>query len=218
MLFPKKELFNLCSKQVLENLKSKMLRIIARFFPYILILAIGIFLWESFQNRLGNLFGVSKVETTHNIVLQNIKTLGKLELTSYTFKDIVEQKLDIDMFPDPKALLIVYGEAKGCVDLSLVSEKDIMVEDTTITIILPAPELCQYSIDHAKSKIYDAQYAFMNEALLFEEAFKSAQIKLKETALNSGILETTKENASIILKPLLQKVTGKSIIIQFKSE
>ncbi len=193
-----------------------MIKIIFRYLPFFLLLIAAIFIWEKTKNSIGNLFGVSKMETTHDIVLQNIKTLGKLELASYTFKDIVEQKLEIDLLPDPKALLIVYGEAKGCIDLTQIKDSDILIDEKKIRIILPDPELCQYSIDHSKSRIYDSQYAFMNEALLFEEAFKSAEVKLRETAISSGILETSKKNASLILKPMLEKLTGKTIILSFK--
>jgi hypothetical protein len=55
-----------------------------------------------------------KLKTTHNIVSEN-ETLGQVELAKYTFKDVVEQKLTRDS--DPKAILIVQGEAIGCIDL-----------------------------------------------------------------------------------------------------
>ncbi len=165
----------------------------------------------AFKSGVVNLFGIKSKETTHHLILEETRTLGKMELTSYIFRDIVEQKLVIDYWPDPKALLIVHGEAIGCIDLSAIKEEDIEVQKDTLLVKLPAPEICSYKIDHSKSTIYYASNAFMNEAVLFEEAYKSAEKKLKEEALRAGILEKTRENAQTILVPLFEKLSGRKV-------
>ena len=190
-----------------------MTKIINKVLLILLLVAAVLFLVKS---NLGNLFGIKSKETTHNLILQEVKTMGKLELTSYLFRDIVEQKLVIDYWPDPKALLIVHGEAIGCIDLTRIKDEDISIENDTVTVILPEPELCSYKIDHSKSSIYDARNAFMNEAVLFEEAYKSAERKLKEEALKAGILAKTKENAEIILVPVFEKISGRKVRLIYK--
>ena len=193
-----------------------MIKIIYKLAILALLILLSIMGWLLIKGKLSNLFGPSSIETTHDIILEKTKSLGNLELTSYQFKDIVEQKIVIDFLPDPKALLVVYGEARACIDLTKVDTAAITQTDDTVTITLPYPELCVYKIDHSKSKVYDSEYAFMNEALLFEEAFKAAEKKLKETALESGILETAKTNAELILKPLFESISDKKVILKFE--
>jgi hypothetical protein len=184
----------------------------------LLLLIIGVFIiLFLLKGGFGSLFNIKSKETTHHLILEETRTLGKIELTSYIFRDIVEQKLKIDYWPDPKALLIVHGEVIGCIDLSGIKDEDVMVKTDTVIVILPEPEICSYKIDHSKSTIYDTRNAFMNEAVLFEEAYKSAEKKLKEEAIRAGILNKTKENANLILIPLFEKLSGRKVKLEYSS-
>jgi Protein of unknown function (DUF4230) len=182
-------------------------------FIFILIVA-SIFVWEKLRNF--NFFAVKEIKTTHNMVLREITLLGKLELANFAFRDVVEQELVRDYLPNPKAILIVQGEAIGCIDLTKVKAEDISSKDDTLIVHLPDPELCSYKIDHSKSKIYDTEYAFMNEQSLMNEAYTRAEDKIKQSALEMGILEQTKKNANLVLKPLLENISGKKVILQYR--
>jgi hypothetical protein len=81
---------------------------------------------------------------------------------------------------------------------------------------LPEPELCSYRIDHSKSRIYDTEYAFMNEQALINEAYTNAEAKIKQSALDMGILDQTKKNAELVLKPLLESISGKKVLLLFE--
>ena len=175
---------------------------------------LSIFLWEKFKHF--NPFAVKDIQTTHNMVLKEMSVLGKLELSNFAFRDVVEQELVRDYLPNPKAILIVQGEAIGCIDLSKIKADDITTKDDTLIVHLPDPELCSYKIDHSKSKIYDTEYAFMNEQLLMNEAYSRAESKIKQSALEMGILEQTKKNANLVLKPLLENISGKKVVLQYR--
>lgn len=179
-----------------------------------IIVILSIFLWEKFKNF--NPFTIRDIQTTHNIVLKEMTVLGKLELSNFAFRDVVEQELVRDYMPNPKAILIVQGEAIGCIDLTKIKAEDIITKDDTLIVHLPDPELCSYKIDHSKSKIYDTEYAFMNEQSLMNEAYTRAEAKIKESALEMGILEQTKKNAELVLKPLLENVSGKKVVLQYR--
>ncbi len=199
-------------RQIRKN--QLMTKIINRL---IILLLAALAVYFALKGGFRDLFGIKSKETTHHLILEETRILGKMELTSYIFRDIVEQRLTIDYWPDPRALLIVHGEAIGCIDLSAIQENDVQVDKDSLLVTLPAPELCSYKIDHSKSTIYDASNAFMNEAVLFEEAYKSAEKKLKEEALKAGILDKTKENAEIILVPLFEKLSGRKVRLKFHS-
>lgn len=183
----------------------------------LLLLALLFFAGYSLFKKLPdlNIFGAKDVKTTHNIVLEKMQKLGNVELAKYTFRDVVEQQLVRDYLPDPKAILIVQGEAIGCLNLQNITADDIATKGDTLIIRMPDPELCNYKIDHRKSKIYHTEYAFMNEQLLLDEAYKRAEEQIYETALQSGILEQTKKNAELVLKPLFENLTNKHIVLRY---
>lgn len=191
-----------------------LLKRIFRLLPLVFVIILAVFLWEKIKNF--SFFKDASTETTHMMVLEKMSTLGKLELAKYTFKDIVEQKIIQDFLPDPKALLIVYGEAVGCIDLNQIKKEDIVFDENNVIIHLPEPEICNYKIDHTKSKIFQTEYAFMNEALLLDEAYKKAEVQILETAKESGILDQTKKNADLVLKPILSEITKKNVILKFE--
>lgn len=191
--------------------------IFKRYFQIIVALitiVLTVFLWEKFKNF--SLFAIKDIQTTHNMVLKEMTVLGKLELSNFAFRDVVEQELVRDYLPNPKAILIVQGEAIGCLDLTKIKADDITTKDDTLIVHLPDPELCSYRIDHSKSKIYDTEYAFMNEQSLMNEAYTRAEAKIKQAALEMGILEQTKKNAELVLKPLLENLSGKKVVLQYR--
>lgn len=187
------------------------------YFQIIVVLVtiiLTIFLWEKFKNF--SPFAIKDIQTSHNLVLKEMTVLGKLELSNFSFRDVVEQELVRDYLPNPKAILIVQGEAIGCLDLTKIKPDDIATKDDTLIVHLPEPELCSYRIDHSKSRIYDTEYAFMNEQALINEAYTSAEAKIEQSALDMGILEQTKKNAELVLKPLLESISGKKVVLLFE--
>lgn len=185
----------------------------------IVVLLIGArAIWNSVMHGDGlkSLFsGKDQTETVHTIVLQEITAMGKLELVKYNFKDVVEQEIVKMWLPNAKAVLIVQGEAIGCVDLTKINIADITSEQETLVVHMPEPELCVFKIDHEKSKVYNTEYAFMEEAKLVQDAYKQAEKQIQKSALDMGILKQTEENATKILTPVLEKVSGKKVILKF---
>ena len=155
------------------------------------------------------------METTQAMVLQEITSLGKLELVQYNFKDVVEQKIINQWLPDSKAILIVQGEAIGCIDLTQLDIADILPGQDTLVVHLPEPELCVFKIDHERSKVYNTEYAFLEEAKLVQEGYRQAERQIKQSALDMGILDQTKENARKMLVPMLEQVSGRKVVIKF---
>ncbi|HEV7378805.1 MAG TPA: DUF4230 domain-containing protein [Dyadobacter sp.] len=185
----------------------------------IVVLVIGVrAIWNSVLegDGLKGLFsGKDQTETVHTVVLQEITAMGKLELVKYNFKDVVEQEVVKMWLPNAKAVLIVQGEAIGCVDLTRINIADISSEQETLVVHMPEPELCVFKIDHEKSKIYNTEYAFMEEAKLVQDAYKQAEKQIQKSALDMGILKQTEENATKILTPVLEKASGKKVILKF---
>ena len=154
-------------------------------------------------------------ETSHQLVVEKIEGLGKLELVKHSFKDVVTHKEVYEWFPDPKVLLIIAGEAVGCLDLTKIDSTDIFMGRDSITVYLPAPEFCYVKVDHQNSQVYKTEYTYWNEAEMIDEAYKLAEIEIQKAAENSQVLEQTKGQAQLVLKPMLESFTGKKVGLVF---
>lgn len=196
----------------------RFLRLLLRLLLFFILIVGVISLWENWRTGswLPDWFSrENKTETTQTIVLQEITALGKLELVRYNFKDIVEQQVIKQWLPNAKAVLIVQGEAVGCIDLTQMDIADIEAGRDTLVIHLPDPELCFFKIDHDRSKVYNTEYAFMEEAQLVEEAYKQAERQIRQSALDMGILDQTRENARKMLTPMLEQASGRKVVLLF---
>ncbi len=159
-------------------------------------------------------------------VLQEIEALGKMELVKYNFKEITElteiSQTYFNVFklgPDQKIALISSGQAVGCIDLTKLEESDVRVEDDTLYIKLPSPEICYYKLDMDKTRIYSLETNWLRDETEFiQEAYKQAEDEIRTAALGSGILSQTKTNAELILKPMLEKISGRKVVIQFNMD
>ncbi|MDQ4141693.1 MAG: DUF4230 domain-containing protein [Bacteroidota bacterium] len=184
--------------------------------PWVLILIIGFFVWRKLESYFANI--KAPVKITHNTILEKIDDLGNLELVRYNFKDVVEYEKEFSQWlPNSKSVLIVAGEAVGCIDLRQVTAQDItFTNDSVITVRLPEPQICYFKVDHNKSKVFAMQNTYFQDAELVDEGYKFAEKHIRQSALNSGILQQTAVNADKILKPLLESLTGKQVILEHK--
>ena len=189
-------------------------RRLLRLIPLILLILLAVWAWEKFKS-FKNPFGDAEPEVSHSVLLQKITSMGKLELVKYNFRDVVESRIKKDFLPDAKVLLIVTGEATGCLDLTKIRVADITEQDSILVVHLPEPEICSFKIDHSKSKVYNTEYAFMDEAKLVDDAFKKAEVQVAQSAKEMGILEQTKKSAEQILKPFLETVSRKKVVLKY---
>jgi hypothetical protein len=185
-----------------------------RLIGLLILVLLVVFIWRSIQHALRDELEAD-VQVSHNTVLEKIEDLGRMELVRYNFKDVVEYKKEWSRWlPDSRSVLIVAGEAVGCIDMSQVQPGDVeFTDEATITIRLPEPEICYFRIDHSKSKVLHMENTYFQDAELVDEGYKFAEKNVRTAALNSGILDQTAHNADKVLKPMLEGLTGKKIIL-----
>ena len=191
------------------------MKLIIRLFFLFLLVAGLIAVWEQIRGadilsrfRRGN-------DATNTLMLREVTALGKLELVKYTFKDIVDYEKPNTFLPNANAVLIVEGEAIGCIDLSRVTPADIVTTGDSVTINLPKPEICGWKINHDRSRVYDTRFSFLNESQLVSDAYRQAERQIRQSALNGGILEQTRQNADKMLQPLLSRLSGRHVSLTF---
>ncbi len=198
----------------------RLIRFLVRLLVVALLIAGGAALYNRFFAKPSTT--TSEPVVTHRTVLTQVTRMGKLELVKYNFRDVVEYEKGstnselLNQYLDKaRAVLIVNGEAVGCVDLTKIETADVVEGDSTVIVYLPEPELCVYKINHDQSKLYDTQNTyFQEEGKLVNEAYAAAEKKVRQSALDMGILEQTEENARQILQPFLEQVSGKKVILR----
>lgn len=150
---------------------------------------------------------------SHEALVEKIESMGKMELTRFTIKDVIEKKVIKEWWPDSKVLMIAVGEAVGCIDLSKIKSTDVKKSGDSILITVPKPELCYVKVNHEKSKVYDISGVYFKEDTknMVEEVYTIAEKELTKEAMQMGIIEETKKNAQLILKPLFENISGKRV-------
>lgn len=184
-----------------------------KFLRALLLIAIVMFIGWFLLMRYGRPI---KSESNHQLLVERIEAMGKLELVKYRFSDVLEHKHISAYLPDASVLLIVKADAVGCIDLTKLTAVDIDVVDDSVSIRLPQPEICYVKIDHEDSKVYDTKMAFFREATLVDEAFKSAEKEIYKEVRNSDVLQQTKANAIHVFRPFLEGLGFTKIQLSFK--
>ena len=180
---------------------------------FLLGIAVGVIICGVIYLALNNKNAQAVI--SHQSTLEKVEALGKLELVRMNIRDVIEHKLVRQWLPNASAVLIISGETVGCIDLQKIQPENIVIKKDTLKITLPAPELCYCKIDHKKSKVYETKYDYFTGINLVDEAYKEAENQLCKTALESGILDRTKENAITILKPFFEGLGFKQVEIYF---
>jgi hypothetical protein len=180
-------------------------------------LVAAILAWEFAKKQI---FGSNepKVSVSHNTTLEQIEAIGKLELVKFKFKDILEYKVKKPWYsPDSKAIIIISGESVGCIDLAKIKPEHIVEKDSIVFVQLPQPELCYTKINHQETRLYEVSTGIFSrdEGRIVSETYKEAEKQLERTALASNILEQTKTNAELVLKPTLERIARKKVVFKY---
>jgi len=165
-------------------------------------------------------FTAVRSEVTEDVMVEKITSMGKLELIKYSMKDVLEKKQIHTILPDERVLFVAVGEVTACIDLTKVARKDIIqnAAQKTVTVILPQPEICYAKLDHQRSKVYDVSGVILPSTTqaMIEDIYKLAEKSLLENAQQMDITGKARQNAQVIFKPLLEGVSGKTVILKFK--
>ena len=141
--------------------------------------------------------------TTSPVVVEGVRELDQLATVRVTESILVtresgsENALD-RLFSGEKVLLVATGDVEAGVDLSEVGEEDVRVEDETVAIRLPEPEVLSASLDEEKTRVYDRDYGPLNlrpDDDLVEEARAEAEERIEAAARENGVLKTAETNA-----------------------
>lgn len=165
-------------------------------------------------------FKTVRTEVAEDVMVQKITSMGKLELVKYSMKDVLEKKQVHTLLPDERILFVAVGEVTACIDLTKVRKQDISRDsaNNVVTVVLPQPEICYAKLDHQKSKVYDVSGVILPSTTqaMVEDIYKLAEKQLLNNARSMDITGKARQNAQLIFKPLLEGVSGKTVVLKFR--
>lgn len=156
-----------------------------------------------------------EVLVSHNMVVEKIEALGNLEVLKYNIQDIVEYQKVRQWLPNARTALIVSGEVICCIDLTKFKPEDIYTSGDSIRLTLPAPTICHTKIDHTRSRVYNMQYGLWETTEIVDEAYRSAEVQLREKAQTLDIDTKSRDNAVLLLRPILEAMGFQHVLITF---
>lgn len=164
---------------------------------------IGLARYGSSLPMVGWLFGDGQPRTTTSpVVVEGVQKLDRLATVRSTQSVVVTKETggtELRRFlTGEKVLIVAVGDVEAGVDLSSIGEGDVRVEEKSVEIRLPDPEVFSVSLDEDKTRVYDRDQGLLNlrpDDALVEEARRDATDELRSAARKNDILKTAEQNA-----------------------
>jgi hypothetical protein len=153
-------------------------------------------------------------------VVEQIQQLSRLETVQYTVRDVVEAGREGGFLGigSQRMLLIVQGTAVAGVDMSKLTESDVIVstDGQSITLRLPPVEMFSHSLDQSRTRIYDSQTGLFTrpDENLLVEALQLGENQVLQAACEDGILLKATENAQVSVEQLLQVLEFEHVTVE----
>lgn len=162
-----------------------------------------------------------KTEFSSSGVMEKFKTISELNSIEMYFNEIIDfknakffQEFKVP-FTEKAFVFKVEAKVKAGIDLSQLEEKDIAIQDKSITIKLPNPKITSKEI--LSSKLYYEKDGLFNEVTTEDTliALESFQNTLESHALESGIIEKAETNTKLYVENLLYSMGFETVQITF---
>ena len=179
-------------------------------------------LWHGITGIFNHHITSPSIKDPH-ILIQQIQGLSELTTTVFVMDAIAptssQRKLGEWVIGETSLLYIARGEVKAGLDLSKITTDNVKINEDSITIELPPPEILDSKIDVTKSQVYDYDRGFLNlgpdnAPELQSEAQKQTLDKIKQTACNENILDQANERAIVVVSQLMKTAGYKEVIVK----
>ncbi len=158
------------------------------------------------------------------VVLSKVKALARLEAAQYVMQTVVDLQKEPSniwqqVFGTDKLLLVASGEVVAGFDLTQVQENDILVQGSSVTLMLPAPEILYSKVDNDKTYIYLRETGLFvpPDPGLEAEARRVAERRLLSWADEHGILSKAEDFGVLYLESFLRSLGFTEVKVQVKA-
>jgi hypothetical protein len=167
---------------------------------------------EFFKSILSPLDGILHPTAVFNVdsatIIHQVRALARLETIQYTVEKVITAEVgqgDLGFLFGDRLLLVAHGVVIGGVDLSQMSEADVTVEGTVVSLRLPMAEILVATLDNTKSYVYNRETGLLTHGdyTLESRAREVAENEILKAAVEDGILTMAQQNAEHYLRSLL---------------
>jgi len=162
------------------------------------------------RGLLRNPFQLStRTGATGPVVLEQVQRLQRLETCRYNGQVIVRGDTK-GMLPTwlagDRLLFVGRGEVVAGVDLSRLKPEDVAVEQDTVAVRLPSAEILHSRLDNHGSEVFERRSGIFTgpDRTLEGRVRVEAEDRIRQAALESGVLATANTNARDTLRGHLQ--------------
>lgn len=195
----------------------------------LLILLLVFSIWRTGDRALdfvSSLFKISPIEPkvdTSTLIVEKIRNIQELSTAVQTIETIVpasaERKLGDFSLATTQLLYIARGEVRAGVDLSELTNSNIIVKPNSIEINLPPAKILDSKIDVNYSRVYDYNRGFLNlgpdiAPQLQTLAQKKTLVEIVNTACQEDILEQANTQAKEAIAQLLNSTGHQQIQVK----
>ena len=173
---------------------------------------------------LPKIFGWKKIDIHKEIIeaeinIEEIRKINKLVTASYFERQLFEKTKDqYGIFGKStyKLAAIISGTVKAGFDLSKVKGNDIWVEDGTVFVSLPKPEIVSINIEQKNVNIVfeEKQGVFTNEDI--ERLINSAKYDLERHFEEQGVMNKAREKGVREVENLFKTLGFKNVVVSVK--
>ena len=164
---------------------------------------VGLFRYGYRLPVIGWFFEVPVQTTTSPVVVEGIQRLGHLATVRFNESVVITKESGGEgirqLLTGEKLILVAQGDVEAGIYFSALDRIDVRVSDESVNIDLPEPQILSASLNEKETRVYYRDIGLMPRINpsddLAEEALDEAQDRLREAALEDGILDHAERNA-----------------------
>ena len=157
--------------------------------------------------------------------IQQMKNLNRLETQRFAIERVVEASTArgdaLDMFLGERLLLIASGDVVAGVDLSKLTERDVIIspDGASVTLTLPASEIFSARLNNERTRVYDRQTRLLTQLTggqdpnLETQARQEAERQILAAACENGIMQRAADEAKRSMEQFLRLLEFEQITV-----
>jgi hypothetical protein len=150
-------------------------------------------------------------------IIKQVRSLARLETASFSIEKVITAEAGEGTFAflfQDKLLLVAQGDVIAGVDLARLLDSAVVVDGTTVSIIIPSSEIFVATLNNEATFVYDRQTGLLGQQVDLETlARQQAEDSILSAAIEKGILNMAQENANAVIQHLLEAVGFENVII-----
>jgi hypothetical protein len=216
----------------------KKWQLIIQVFLVIVLIAVGVYLVNSFQKSISSQLTPVR-EMTDNLstqvsrvlnptptvvpdpvtIVHEIRSLARLETIKYSLEKIITAETRQGAFEwlvGDRLIFVAHGEVIAGIDLNKLGPEDLEIRGGVLYADLPDSEIFVVAIDNEQSYVYDRETGIFThgEVDLETEARRVAEDEIERSALEDGILELAAQNGESFLDRLFRDLGYPDVIFE----